>query len=1179
MNELNDCRLHSCSPRNVFLQKSFLILIVLSVSMMASLTSFGQTKEKITLKLENVTLEQALKRIELESGYRMLYNKNLVSTVKGITIQVNDELVTSVLDMCLKGTNMAYVIKENTIIISKKGAASGETAVAAVVKGVVKDKKGDPLTGVSVVVAGTTIGTATDINGNFSLPVKDTTGTLLFTYVGFKMQRIVYHGDKEVVVVMEEEASELDAVTVIAYGTRRKKELIGAVSSLKAEDIKEIPTASFENLLQGRMAGVEVINQSGAPGGGGTLVVVRGYNTFNSKFDEPMSNSAPLYVIDGVPMYSFTSPETGTNTIAEIDPSIIESVEVLKDAASAAIYGSRGGNGVILITTKKGKRGHSNFSANFSYTSSILPKAPKHFGGMMERNYNIKALRGYRTASFFTGKYPNSIAEASDFMDGSYDYFWSKGNPIDDKEIKMLRTLQDSLNPFYNNATDWYKEAFRTGKIYNVNLQAHGGNDLIRYMVAAGYYEESGIMRNSDFNRMNINVGLNIQPHKQIKLDSRVYAAYTDRSRGKSSNLRRSNYKVEGLTVDPRSASSLTMNSGVVKDSILQALNEQIDKNNSYRFMATLGLSVEFIRGLSLKVDGGIDYNQNNRNFFRPSTMDPYKRNENYIEEGIVRNIFMQGEGLLTYNFSINEKHNFDLLLGISTDKAQEFKNNADALGTPSDYIHYIQGTTPIKYYIDEYGSGEPDPYETVHATSSLEEKTNLSYFGRIAYNYKTKYLLEFTLRRDGASVFGEDNRWATFPSVALGWNFSDETFFENLPWLSYGKIRVSWGQSGVQFDKAYLAHGLMELGAIYDGERGMTSSGVLNRNLGWEQSDQYDLGLDIDLFDYRIKFKADYYYRYTKDKLWRVGLPGSGSLYGGQTKQWRNAMEVSNQGIEFELTADIFRDTKVTWRTKLTASRNWNRFEKSYSGKDEDDFVIGKPLYSIYLYKDDGFYNSDNEIPEYYQVDGSKSYLTASYPSQRYTAGDPRVLDVNGDGKIDINDFVRVGSSVPKVYGGWVNELKWNNFDLNIFFTYSLGRDMYKTYDIRSLEAFDSGKGGQALYINTDKTTFWTETNHDAKYARLGTLNAHGGMLESNLEHVSYMKLKQLTLGYNLPKDWAKKVGMTGLRAFITGENVFILSNYSGVDPEVVSIESGQDSFDVYPLARKWTIGLTLNF
>lgn len=1173
MNELNDCRLHSCSPRNAFLQKCFLILIVLSVSMMTSLTSFGQTKERITLKLENVTLEQALKRIELESGYRMLYNKNMISTIKGITIQVNNELLSSVLDKCLQGTEMAYVIKENTIIISKKGTVNNANTTATILKGTVKDKKGEPLAGVSVVVVGTTIGAATDINGNFSLPVKDTTGTLLFTYIGFKMQRVVYHGDKEVSIVMEEEASELDAVTVIAYGTRKTRDVVGAISSVKAEDIKEIPTSSFENLLQGRMAGVEVINQSGAPGGGGSLVFVRGYNTFDLESDQK-SGSAPLYVIDGVPMLSFTSLQTGTNTIAEIDPSIIESIEVLKDAASAAIYGARGGNGVILITTKKGKKGQSRFSANASYSHSMLPKAPKHYGGMMERNYNIAALRAYRSPSLFTGKYPTSYDESKGPFDGIYDYFWNKGMNL--ANIESLRVLQDSLNPFYNNATDWYREAFRTGKIYNVNLQASGGTDLIQYMIGAGYYEERGIMQGSDFNRMSVNIGLNVQPAKRLKLNTRLYAAYTDRSRGAGSAAGSAKYRTEGLTVDPRTASSLTINSGSVKEELLEKLNLQIEKNNSYRFTANMGLEYEFIPGLKFKLNGGIDFNQQNRHFFRPKKLDVVEgRNENYIEENINRDIYILGESLLNYNFTIKEKHNFDILLGASVDKSQSFDNQARASGTASDYIQYMKGIDPVR--VTEVW-GESYYESRFYAGSDLLEKTNVSYFGRIAYNYKQKYLFEATLRRDGASVFGEDNRWATFPSVALGWAFSDESFLK-FDWLNFGKIRASWGQSGVQFDEPYLALGTLTFGSTYNGEQGMKADGLINRDLGWEQSDQYDLGLDLDMFDYRLKFKFDYYYRYTKDKLWKVELPSGGSVYGGVSSLWRNAMEVSNQGIEFEVTGDIFRETQVKWRSRLTVSRNWNRFEKSYSGMDEGVYTVGKPLYRVKLYKDDAFFNSEDEVPVYYKADGSQVKLK-TLNGVPYTAGDAKIMDMNGDGVVDGLDQVYAGSSIPKVSGGWTNELRWKDFDLNMMFSYSFGRDMYKTYGMKSLDAVGV-LGGQALYINTDKAKFWTENNSDdAKYARLGSVNMSysGGNVMSNLEHVGYVKLKTLTLGYTLRDEWKKKLGI-GLRIFITGENLFTITNYSGIDPEVVSISSGNDSFDTYPLARKWTIGLTLDF
>lgn len=1171
MKKMNECVKHSYSPDTMPMRKGLLAIILLIVNIVIVTNhSFGQVQERITLRLESGSLEQALKKVEQESHYRLLYNLDLVKDIKLAKIQAENEPVTSLLTRLLQGSNLSFTIQENTIVISRKKEVPVLPEVA-LVRGIVKDKKGALIPGVTVRIDGTNVGTATDAKGEFSLSVATKTGMLVFTYVGFKTQKIGYLSGKILEVTMEEEVAQLDDVTVIAYGTRKTREIIGAISSVKAEEMKEIPTSGFENLLQGRMAGVEVINQSGAPGGGGTLVVIRGYNTF---IDGP-SNSAPLYVIDGVPMHSFTAPQTGTNTIAEIDPSIIESVEVLKDAASAAIYGSRAGNGVILITTKKGKKGQARFSANASYTYSILPEAPKHYGGRMERRYNLEALRNYRSASMFTGKIPESYDESKGFMDGIYDFFWNRGNNLSPENTGTIRILQDSLNHFYNNATDWYKEAFRAGKVYNANIQASGGTESIRYMVAAGYYQEQGIMLSSDFNRINANLGLNINPTERLALNTRIYAAYTDRNRGKSTNGQRSNYKIEGLTVDPRVVSSLTLNAGEEKEKLLEALNEQIEKNNSYRFTGNMDLQYEFIKGLKLTVRGGIDFNQTNRNFFRPSTMDIVEnRNENYIEGGITRDIFMQGEGLLNYRFSLQDCHYFDLLLGMSTDKNQSFINQESAEGTPSDNIHYIQGVIPIRQW-DYYGM--IDYQSRFMVSTDLKEKTNVSYFGRLAYNYMQKYLFEATLRRDGSSVFGEDVRWATFPSVAVGWAFSEENFLQSVSWFDFGKIRLSWGQSGVQFNDPYLAHGLIRIGGVYNGETGMSSNGLLSRDLSWEQSDQYDVGLDLDFFQYRLKLKCDYYYRYTKNKLWEVALPGGGSIYGGYSRQWRNAMEVSNQGLEIEITGDIFRDTPVSWRTKLTLSRNWNRFEKSYSGMDEDGYIIGKPIYNFYLYQDDGFYSSEKEIPVYFQPDGSKKSL-ADLNGNPYTVGDPKIQDINADGKIDIDDRIYAGSSIPKLYGGWANELKWKDFDLSLLFTYSLGRDMYKTYDVRSLDAYGKGRGGQALYVNTDRAGFWTPENPDADYPRLGSTMSAGGMVISNVEKVNYMKLKTLTIGYNLRKAWEKKIGV-GIRIFVTGENIFTLTNYSGVDPEVVSVETGQDAFESYPLARKWTVGLTLNF
>ncbi|MDR2131064.1 MAG: SusC/RagA family TonB-linked outer membrane protein [Odoribacteraceae bacterium] len=1140
--------------------------------------SIGQGEVKITLRVENAALETVLRTIEERSGYRLLYNLDAVQGITGITLSVDNQPVSRLLDRCLEGTGLGYTFRENTLVISKNelpGTARQQPVPR--VSGTVTDKKGETLIGVSVLAESAAVGAATDVNGRFSFVAPDSTGALIVSYIGYKTRRVPYVAGHPLTIVLEEEVSQLDGVTIVAYGTRKTRELVGSVSSVKADDIKEIPTAGFENLLQGRMAGVEIVNQSGAPGGGGTMVVIRGYNTFkSSRGGDPQPDGAPLYVIDGVPMHSFTSTETGMNTIADIDPAIIESVEVLKDAASASIYGSRSGNGVILITTKKGKRGAPAFSATLSYSRSVLPEAPARFGGRMEREYYLEALKHYRTASWIDGSYPGSYGESNSFFSGAYDFFWNYGMPAMNT---TTRVLQDSLNPFYNNATDWFRAVFRPGKILNANVQASGGSETLRYMLSGNYYKEAGIMLGSDFNRVGVNLGLYLTPNERVSVNARVYAAFTDRSRGNGSggSSSNTNYKVEGLTVDPRGTSSLLLNAGPTIEKLLEQLNSQVEDNTGYRFTANGGLEYEFIKGLRAKANGGIDFVQVNRHFFRPSTLDPYtnREPENRIESSIQRVIFAQGEGLLTYKRSWDDAHHLDLLAGISFDRSLELFNKANAEGTPSDYIRQIIGVDPIRSLYD--GQYHESRFEV---NTNKTVKVNESFFGRVAYNYLQKYLVEATLRRDGSSVFGEDRRWATFPSIAAGWAFSEESFVE-IPWLNFGKARASWGRSGVQFAEPYLAHGIMDIGGNYNGIKGITTTEIQNKELGWEESDQYNAGVDAELFGYRFHVKADYYYRYTRGKLWRVPLPSGKSYYGPSVNgQYQNAMDVSNQGVEIELGYDLFRDTPVTWKTKLTLSRNWNRFEKSYSGIDVDHYVIGKPLFQIMMYKGNGYYQTQQEVPAYYRADGSKQYLhPMAGIGQTFTAGDARIVDINGDGSIDITDMVNVGSSIAKVYGGWSHELKWKAFDLHMLFSYALGRDMYKTYTYSSLNAYDNGQGGHALYVNTDKATFWTPENPDAAYARLGSLNGGGGLLEGNLEHVSYMKLKTLTLGYTLGTERAARLGIKGARVYLSGENLFTLTNYSGIDPEAVSIESGHDSFETYPLARKWSAGLTLNF
>lgn len=1138
--------------------------------------TFAQT-ERLTLKRENASMLDIIFAVEKQSKMTFVYSMDAVNKIGKITIDVKDVLIDSVMNICLKKTDYTYSLEKNVVVIKKKAEAEKKAALGEkkkVITGVVKDKRNEVLPGVSVYVKGTTIGVVTDVNGTYKFEVPGSVDRLLFSFVGMKTKEVELKGQTTLNVVLEDEVSGLDEVTVVAYGERKKRELIGAVSSVKAKDLEEVPSASLENLLQGHMAGVEVTNVSGSPGGGGTRINIRGYNSLLS---ESQTDGTPLYVIDGVPVHSFTSPVTGTNTLAEIDPSTIESVEVLKDAASAALYGSRASNGVILITTKQGKTGRGKFSANVSYSYSILPETPVQTGGHLERMANIYKFRSVRAAygSWQTGIYkmPESYREAY-HQNGAYDFFWNNGYTLNDAQKNMVRPLQDSLNPFYNNSTNWWKYCFDAGKILNANLQASGGTETIKYMIGAGWYNETGIMLGSEFKRANILTNVNVVPRTNLQVDARLYLAYTDRSRGAANTSFTSASKYERLTVDPKTNLSILPGSGDIEKETLKQINESSEKNITYRIRASLAVAYEFIKGLKLSSSLSMDFSEGKRNSFTPSYLDPTDKLS--VSTGSISSGTMfSNENLLVYNKTLRNNHNMEVLLGLSYLREAKDQFSASGKGSPSDKIHYVLDGFPTTY--EKYGS-----IQALQAyRSNFEEKIMLSYFGRLAYNYKKKYLFEYTLRRDGSSVFGENVRWATFPSVAVGWAFSEEPFFKKW-WLSYAKIRASWGTSGQQFRDAYLAHGTLEFTNHFLGNSGVLPSQIINTNLTWEESDQYDIGLDIDLFDYRLKFKLDYYYKYSKSLLFNVSLPGN---YYYHKTAWQNAMEISNEGIEMELNYDILRDTEIKWRGKFNISRNWNRFEKSYTDMDmvngTGQLVLGRPIYGLYLYKDLGMIESEKDIPAYYDQQGNKNLLYSMNKSYPYAAGTRMIQDMNQDGVINGDDRYYAGSTLPIAYGGWANEITWKGFDLNVLFTYTLGRKIINLYKISSLQ-YDFRPN--TIFVDYANTTFWEKPGDKADYPVITSSSRSytgqfDGAVSSNIERVNYLRLKQLTLGYNFPKEWMRKINIDGCRLFFTAENLFLLTNYSGVDPEVVDPYTGYDNFMYYPLARKLTLGLTVKF
>ena len=815
-----------------------------------------------------------------------------------------------------------------------------------------------------------------------------------------------------------------------------------------------------------------------------------------------------------------------------------------------------------------------------SYSSSWLPKAPEQSGGRYERTFFLNALRNtvapYRTKSG-EWKIPVSYEEVykNKGTNGPmYNWFWGKTGPQD------AVVLQDSLNPFYNNSTHWYRQNYRTASVVSANLQASGGSESVRYMVGAGYYDEKGIAINTDFKRFSVLSNLTANPTKRLRMDTQLGLTYSDRSRGSAAGFAGS--KFEGISADAKNTSTLLPGGGAIGDLIIDKYNEISEKNHSYSLRYNMALDYELMRNLHLKVSAGIDYNQQNQNTFKPRALDAYTHFSS-SEGTITKDLSILNENLLTYAFNYLDKHNFNIMLGLSFQKDQSFSNKGKGINGPNDKIHYVGSGWGGANGLNNTGSAENPSYESAFEYSSgfSEERMN-SYFGRLTYNYKEKYLFEATLRRDGSSVFGENVRWATFPSIAVGWTFSDEEFMKPFYWLSFGKIRATWGISGQKFSQRYLSQGLLNAtSATFHGNAAMfpdIEGGVINKKLSWEETDQYDLGLDLSFWDYRLRLVVDYYYRYTEGQLNRIFLPGN--IYYHRF-QWQNGMAISNQGVEFELEADILRHTAVKWKIKFNASRNWNRFEKSADGFDFEEQVIGKPLHQIKVFKTDGFYDSLEDVPVYYLANREVQPLYSGSTTGIFLPGSRKIVDLNGDGEISENDDVYFAESpLPLAHGGFINQLRWKNFDLNIFFNYSLGRHIVKIYDDLSMTVNGTAK---PLFVDINDVDIWTGAGSKADYPKsqmyVYLLNQTSGRYDCDIENVSFLRLKQLTLGYNVGERVLNKLKISSARLFITGENLFLLTNYSGLDPELVNPTQGRDNLGSYPLPRKFTVGLSVNF
>ena len=1044
------------------------------------------------------------------------------------------------------------------------------------VKGLVTDAKGVPLPGVTVRYGIT--GGATDNGGCFSLRLPEERGRLTFSCVGYKTVTVGYCAGETLRVRLEESRESLEEVTVVAYGEQRRGQVSGSVATVDAARLQNKPASNVLTLAKGQMAGVYIASQSGDPGGNDVSIIVRGANDLAIA-----GNRNPLFVIDGVIASDDASLKVGGNPLTSLNPDDIETFTVLKDAAAAAIYGSRAANGVVIITTKKGRYNqHPLLSANVSHTFILQPLLPERIGGNAERRARLEAMRRY--AGVYYDRETDSYRYPEGYALGKpYDYFWNEGNGAD------MTVYQDSLNPFYNNSTDLMAYYLRPAHATNANIQVRGGAEGIAYSVGLGFYDEAGTLRGTGNRRFSAFSNLAFKPAHHLYGNFRFYLAYTDNNRSRKG--------VDAFNPAPTAYSTLPdflFTSTVLPGpgtpyfgELTRRYESTREKNDSYKLRTSFDLTYEIADGLALKSGVAVDYLQNNQNVFLPKEVNEYGKT--YSSGTIARHLMVLNENLLTYRRTFGSSHTVDLLLGFSVQQDEMNNNTGKALGAASNTIHYAPWYSQV--YDAEARLDLKDYY------SDYEKKTMVGLFGRLNYNYRERYYAGFTLRRDASSTFGEDVRWGWFPSYFVGWTFTEEPFMQALkPWLNYGKLRFSQGRTGRIFEYPYLAQGELDQGAPYLGYPTVVPewwAGVSNSGLTWEKTTEYDAGLDLGLLDNRIGLTFDYYLKRTRGLLYNPPTPGT---HTGFLAPWRNMYGIDNEGVELEVKGELVRGRTWQWNLSFNVSRNRNRLAKSLNGRDFQNTaarfannlsVIGLPLYGIYAFDDRGIYDSQSDVPSYYE-DGVKKYLRGE-GSAYYRAGDRIITDVDGNGQIYnygtlAEDRIYIGSPLPQFQGGISTDLMWKGLDVTVLFNFVCRKwvlDAARGASLGTYLALNPADMARPYLTGSLDGLFWEHPGDGAPYPANRMENGlynFATNLASNAQRISYLKLQAVTVGYTLPEAVRKATGF-GARIFISGENLFTLTDYRGGDPETVDPYTGVDNYNAYPLSRRFTIGLTLNF
>ena len=1069
---------------------------------------------KVSIRMNNVKLDKILNEIENQTDYLFIYN-NQVDINKITSVKVKNEAVAQVLDRILSGTGINYELEGTHIILTTEAIKDLHAQQQAkTVTGTVTDVSGEPIIGANIRIKGTTTGTITDIDGNFSIKAEPQS-VIEVSYIGYLTQETVINNQKSIRFLLKEDTKTLDEVVVIGYGVQKKADLTGSVANINTEKLNTQSNANIGQALQGKIAGVDIVSQGGAPGSG-TRIMVRGIGTLN--------NASPLYIVDGMYM----------NSIDHINPNDIASIDVLKDASSAAIYGSRAANGVIIVTTKEG----SNTEGK----------------PIIDLSVNL------------------GISTASKFLDMLDAKGWAEVTTIARQAIgkPALDMATDLANKPDN---DWQDIMFRPALMQNYNLSVKGGGKYSTYYTGLGYFNQDGIVKGTNYQRYNIqskndykrgifSAGTNLiisfshdKPlHQELRGGMIGTILQSVPTLEKYDDTREGGY---GGTYGD--VVNIPHPLAIIDDNIMDRYNENV------KIFANLYAQIELFKGLKYKLNLTPDF-----------SFERYKNYLNKYDFGLATNSITQlterqrrrrnilVENLLTFDRTFGE-HKISALAGY-TYQDSRFR------------------------HIQAYGEGLPQGLEEIDAATTNRSNEGNSWrsvltsiLGRVFYSYQNKYLFTATIRRDGSSKFGKNNRYGYFPSFFFFLNVAEEKFMENVHWLDQLKLRGGYGVLGNQEIDNYQYSSTITTGINYPDGNGSLLQGAFPKNFAnpdikWEETAMTNVGIDFMAFNNRLSLTADYYVKNTKDILLTVPIPISS---GGANDPIRNAGKIRNNGFEFNLGWMDQPNPDISYGINLIGSFNKNKViamgseSGSIKGGSTNQNITtsetkaGYPIGGYWLISTAGYFNSQEEV-DAYAKDGKKIQPAAE-------PGDIKFVDANNDGVINDDDRVFQGSPFPDFTFALNGNMRYKNFDLSIGLQGVLGNKIYNATR-QTLE--DVTKGSNFLASCLD---YWTPENKNASHPRLTWDDPNRNTrAESDryLENGSYLRLRSVQLGYTFPQTWFKGA-IQHARVYINAENLFTITSYSGYSPDVNADNANYRGFDnfIYPTNRTFMLGLNVTF